>query len=465
MTYAFTLDASACSGCKACQEACKDKNGLPLGILWRRVIEVSGGEWQAKGRAWENNIFAYNLSLACNHCTHPKCAGVCPTDAYSVRLDGVVLLDQHKCMGCGYCAWACPYGAPQYDQERGVMTKCDFCIDYLDSGLPPACVSACPLRVLGFGDMQNLENSQAGLNLWQLAGSEHPYPLPHFSRTEPHLALKPHPAMKATSARSVSNREEIWPPGSIEAGHGLVARHELPLVAFTLLGQMAAGMAIAGLVTSTFPTRAMWSIGLLQVVGGLSSFLHLGRKSNAWRAVIHLRKSWLSREVLMALLFAAAWVATAIAQVLDKPALNSWLMAILGVGLVFSMSRVYCLRAVPDWNRWQTTAAFFLSTVSLGVLGMRIFISFEGWAPVAGLALLVELGMAFTIRKPAKSGAWRLRILCLGLSACGVLLLGLLLQAPASWMVGLLLGITLVEEALGRWQFYAWRVPFPGPIQ
>jgi anaerobic dimethyl sulfoxide reductase subunit B (iron-sulfur subunit) len=99
MSYAFTFDARSCSGCKACQEACKDKNQLPVGVLWRRVIEVSGGEWIAAGNSWESSVFAYHLSLACNHCTHPKCAGVCPTDAYTVRPDGIVLIDPSRCMG------------------------------------------------------------------------------------------------------------------------------------------------------------------------------------------------------------------------------------------------------------------------------------------------------------------------------------------------------------------------------
>ena len=93
MSYAFSFDAGACTGCKACQAACKDKNNLPVGVLWRRVIEVSGGSWVQNGAAWENNVFSYNLSMACNHCVHPKCAGVCPTNAYHVRADGIVILD------------------------------------------------------------------------------------------------------------------------------------------------------------------------------------------------------------------------------------------------------------------------------------------------------------------------------------------------------------------------------------
>jgi anaerobic dimethyl sulfoxide reductase subunit B (iron-sulfur subunit) len=66
--YAFYFDSSACSGCKACQVACKDKHNLEVGRLWRRVYEVSGGGWQRQGQAWTTSAFAYNLSLACNHC-------------------------------------------------------------------------------------------------------------------------------------------------------------------------------------------------------------------------------------------------------------------------------------------------------------------------------------------------------------------------------------------------------------
>src|SRR5689334_24306296 len=171
--YAFSFDARFCSGCKACQAACKDKNNLPMGVLWRRVIEVSGGTWQKKEEAWNNTVFAYNLSISCNHCVYPKCAGVCPTVAYVLREVGIVFLDTTKCMGCGYCAWACPYGAPQYDHDAGHMTKCDFCLDQIEQGLPPVCVSACPMRVLDYGEMAVGE----GLALWDTPPKRHPYPL------------------------------------------------------------------------------------------------------------------------------------------------------------------------------------------------------------------------------------------------------------------------------------------------
>ena len=113
--YGFHMNSSACAGCKTCQVACKDKHDLDLGIRWRRVYEVSGGDWVQDGPAWLPNVFAYNLSISCNHCKNPVCVSVCPTQAMHKRKDGIVAIDQDKCIGCRYCEWACPYGAPQYD--------------------------------------------------------------------------------------------------------------------------------------------------------------------------------------------------------------------------------------------------------------------------------------------------------------------------------------------------------------
>ena len=140
--YDFYLDTSCCTGCKACQIACKDKNDLPVGVLWRRVVEVQGGEWLPRSDAWLTNVFAYFVSAACMHCELPICAEVCPTRAITRREDGIVTIDPGRCMGCRYCEMACPYKAPQFDPVSGVMTKCDFCYDLLDDGKSPACVAA-----------------------------------------------------------------------------------------------------------------------------------------------------------------------------------------------------------------------------------------------------------------------------------------------------------------------------------
>jgi anaerobic dimethyl sulfoxide reductase subunit B len=461
MSYTFTFDASACSGCKTCQEACKDKNNLPIGIFWRRVIEISGGEWQMTSSAWENSVFAYNLTLACNHCTHPKCAGVCPVDAYTVRPDGIVLIDTSRCMGCDYCTWACPYGAPQYDSEQGIMTKCDFCYDRLDAGMPPSCVAACPLRVLDYGTIEDLSTGNNSLNLWQLPGTEHPFPLPDYSRTEPHLVIKPHAGMNNPLAKAVSNQEELQPPRSFENNHRIDAVRELPLVGFTLLAQAAAGMAVFSLVLSPAPLPVLLAIGILLGSGGIISFLHLGRKRNAWRSVLHLKKSWLSREILVAGLFGVVWVVAVGLLLFREISPNPWPLAILGLGLIYCMAQVYHLRAVPTWNSWRTYAAFFLSAVILGALGVNIAVPQPEWVILAGIGMITGMLMMLTTQSAIDDTAGKLRIAFLGLGIIGSAFLAIVPQANQAWLAIPTFLVAMAAEIIGRWQFYTDRKPFP----
>jgi anaerobic dimethyl sulfoxide reductase subunit B (iron-sulfur subunit) len=201
--YGFHVNSGSCTGCKACQIACKDKNNLPVGILWRRVVEVSGGEWVKRGEAWIDKTFTYFLSVACMHCQQPICVGVCPTKALYQREDGIVLIDAERCMGCHYCEWACPYGALQFDEITGVMSKCNLCYDDVDQGKPPSCVSACQMRVLEFGEIDQLRSQYGTLS--------DVYPLPDTSLTEPSGILTPHKDAHRTRTElaEIGNREEI----------------------------------------------------------------------------------------------------------------------------------------------------------------------------------------------------------------------------------------------------------------
>lgn len=182
---AFHFDSGACSGCKTCQVACKDKNDLAVGQLWRRVYEVTGGGWQKRGAAWQQDVFAYNLSISCNHCEDPPCVENCPTGALARRDDGIVTLDQNTCMGCKYCSWSCPYGAPQFNPDKRVMGKCDMCADYVDAGKNPSCVDACPMRALDFGEYDEL--------LDRHGQPDHVYPQPDDSMTRPSICIRAHP--------------------------------------------------------------------------------------------------------------------------------------------------------------------------------------------------------------------------------------------------------------------------------
>lgn len=201
---AFYVDINKCSGCKACQVACKDKSNLPIGVRWRRVFQYEGGEWiNQNGQMIPSNVYAYSVSSACMHCVKPICMEVCPTSAISKRDDGIVLINADMCIGCRYCSWACPYGAPQFNEELNVMTKCDMCHDLVDKGERPACVESCPYRAMDFGPLDELQAKYGTF--------ADPAPLPDSSITEPAVVYKPNKVTKSSRNANghLMNLEEL----------------------------------------------------------------------------------------------------------------------------------------------------------------------------------------------------------------------------------------------------------------
>jgi anaerobic dimethyl sulfoxide reductase subunit B (iron-sulfur subunit) len=477
MAYAFYFDSSTCSGCKACQAACKDKNDLPLDVLWRRVYEVSGGEWTQDGQAWTSTVFAYNLSIACNHCVHPKCAGVCPVNAYEVRPDGIVLINTQRCIGCGYCAWACPYDAPQVDKSAGYMTKCNLCYDNLDSGLPPACVAACPLRCLELVEMSDRRTMEKGLLLWEIPGGEHPFPLPKLSRTEPHLVIQPHPGVKQVGKGThVSNREETSP-----SQPRITARAEIPLIVFTLLAQMAIGAfgailmiywgladkLVAGRITF-IPVQAAGAVITLAL---FASFFHLGTPGNAWRALSNLRKSWLSREIFFTSGFAGLCVIQMAMRLFQIGTYSVWiglaaLTTLIGLAALYCMQRVYQFRNIPAWNTGRTFLEFAITALGLGCLLTGILLPREAPAGVLSWIALVGI-LAFSLALGVTISTVNAENQQLIIWRAGLLLAGLVgAVALFIWPSGagieariLVFFVALAEEAIGRWLFYARRNP------
>lgn len=180
----FHLDTSSCTGCKACAVACKDRHDLPVGVNWRRVVEYGGGAWETGGgQPVPVGVFAYHVSLSCMHCEDPACLPACPAAAIAKREDGTVRVDPDRCLGCHYCEWACPYGAPQFG-PAGTMSKCDLCADLRDQGGNPACVDACPTRALGWGPLGRLRAEHGGLQAVA--------PLPGPEQTHPSVVVTPH---------------------------------------------------------------------------------------------------------------------------------------------------------------------------------------------------------------------------------------------------------------------------------
>ena len=97
--YGFFIDSSRCTGCKTCELACKDFKDLGPEVSFRRIYEYAGGDWQEDNGVWHQNVFAYYLSISCNHCDDPACTKVCPSGAMHKREDGFVVVDEDVCIG------------------------------------------------------------------------------------------------------------------------------------------------------------------------------------------------------------------------------------------------------------------------------------------------------------------------------------------------------------------------------
>ena len=188
MRWGMVIDLKKCVGCQTCTIACKQEHGLPAETFWRFVADCEVGEYP--------NVRRLFLPMQCMHCANPPCVPVCPTGASRQRSDGIVFVDYGQCVGCGYCALACPYrarhlihevqwyfpggptpseAATSQPERHGVMTKCTFCLNRVDAGLAdglkpgedaaatPMCSVACIANAIHFGDLDDLESPVARL--------------------------------------------------------------------------------------------------------------------------------------------------------------------------------------------------------------------------------------------------------------------------------------------------------------
>jgi tetrathionate reductase subunit B len=147
--YAFVIDVTRCIDCRACLVACSVENNVPMDHtrIWVHDQQVQG-QWPVLDRVF----VPYN----CMHCDHPPCIEVCVSGAtYKDKVSGLVLVDQEACIGCGYCVEACPYDARYIDQTRGVVDKCNACVQRLEVGLETACVATCVGKSRLFGDLND----------------------------------------------------------------------------------------------------------------------------------------------------------------------------------------------------------------------------------------------------------------------------------------------------------------------
>ena len=160
--YAIVTDLNKCVGCLSCSVACKAVNEVPVGSFWNKVIRI-GPNPKYEG-AILPDVEMYFVPVGCQHCENPECVKVCPTGASRKTDDGTVQIDKSKCIGCQFCALACPYNVRYLNEEERVVEKCTLCEQKIAQGELPQCVAQCGARARFFGDLEK------GLDSFETAG-------------------------------------------------------------------------------------------------------------------------------------------------------------------------------------------------------------------------------------------------------------------------------------------------------
>ncbi|EEZ6796556.1 TPA: dimethylsulfoxide reductase subunit B [Shigella sonnei] len=474
--YGFFIDSSRCTGCKTCELACKDFKDLGPEVSFRRIYEYAGGDWQEDNGVWHQNVFAYYLSISCNHCDDPACTKVCPSGAMHKREDGFVVVDEDVCIGCRYCHMACPYGAPQYNAEKGHMTKCDGCYSRVAEGKQPICVESCPLRALEFGPIEELRQKHGTL------AAVAPLPRAHF--TKPNIVIKPNANSRPTSDTTgyLANPEEV------KMGNGW---HEWPLVIFTVLGQCVVGaLIVSGIgwfaakndADRQRIVRGMFFLWLLMGIGFMASVMHLGSPLRAFNSLNRIGASGLSNEIAAGSIFFAVgglWWLVAVIGKMPQALGKLWLLVSMALGVIFvwMMTCVYQIDTVPTWHNGYTTLAFFLTVLLSGPIlaaailrAARVTFNTTPFAIISVLALIACAGVivlqglslasihssvqqaSALVPDYASLQVWRVVLLCAGLGCW----LCPLIRRREPHVAGLVLGLILilVGEMIGRVLFY-----------
>ncbi|MBA1446439.1 MAG: dimethyl sulfoxide reductase anchor subunit [Chromatiales bacterium] len=421
--HGFYFNADNCIACHACEAACSEKNDNPAHIAFRSVGFVEGGTYPAYQRL--------NISMACNHCDDPVCLKGCPTRAYTKFTEyGAVVQDPDICFGCGYCTWVCPYNAPQLDPVKGQVTKCNMCVDRLEVGLKPACVSACLGKALDFGVIENVPDGCTQ------AKSE----IPGFPRTDithPNIRFQQTRSTQREMARVDStalkyHRDDA--DGSfrpaLDPKHGfkrewnfgkLLGSHENAHIAFTLSIQTVMGAfamltigswfgleSVSGFTDGKAFLPALLTMLALTAVGLFKLNMHLGKPHRFYRGFYNLRLSPVSREIAgVSLFFAglAGFTFFALSQLLFDnrfPGIVQDVFAIIGlmgagVGGYF-MYKLYRIPARPFWDHWHTAATFAGTALSLGSLLLALVaLASNQLSPELGRLLAMTAGVGLAL--------------------------------------------------------------------
>ena len=330
-SWGMVVDLNRCVGCQTCTVACRSANDTLLGVQWRRVIDVELGRFPDVERLF--------MVVGCQHCEEPPCVPVCPTGATAKRADGIVTQDYDLCIGCGYCAVACPYqartiayettpafaegltlheDAVAHPERLGVAQKCNFCSTRVDAGLAqglvpgvdptatPACAAACIADAIKFGDFNDPNSNVSRLSaanktmlMHEELGTKPKIRYLYETPAHPGRDNPPDDADDANPASPlVGKRQQRWDfraamnfgLGGAGSGFAVVA-YGLHLMGWLSVDAFRVALVVAG---------AFMAVGLFFV------FLEIGRKLRFLNALLRPQSSWMTREIYVVGVFYAS---------------------------------------------------------------------------------------------------------------------------------------------------------------
>jgi Fe-S-cluster-containing dehydrogenase component/DMSO reductase anchor subunit len=458
MQKAFGFDVSKCTGCEACQVACTIENRVSPGIGWRRVFTFN-----PRGVP---GVPSFHHSLACNHCEDPPCLNYCPALVFTRDPEtGAVGIDPDRCIGCRYCSWVCPFDAPRFDPSTGVVEKCTFCAHRLETGYAPACTEACPTGALTFVDRSTgTDPSSKGARATGFVESN-ARPAIRFIRSRESRRAPDCSADRSVPPDPAGGYDPVPAPvDRVAVGHGgsrISVRSEWTLLVFTLLQAVLVGAFLARLpVAGGSDSPWGWpvpvaAIAIAGVAATALSALHLGRKERAWRAILNVRRSWLSREIVFFVMFVAAvsWMSLPGAA---GGSVVAYLAAASGAAALVAADRLYHKTNAPGvvWHSAQTVPT---ALQTAGLLSGNILL----FGLMCVLKTLLYLKRKYALHRSGESARpWLTRLRVLGGLAAPLALWWY--GSPAYYPYVVLL--VLAGEITDRTEFYL-ELDLPSPAR
>ncbi|MFC1553020.1 DmsC/YnfH family molybdoenzyme membrane anchor subunit [candidate division KSB1 bacterium] len=423
MQIGFKIDLNKCTGCQACQLACEIENDLGWGNSWR-IVETFN-EANVPG------IPVFYYSVSCNHCEKPVCLKNCPAWAISKNKDsGNVIIDPEKCIGCRYCSWVCPYDAPKYDTKAKVMQKCTFCDHRKENGFKPACVTGCPTGALETVDISDFKKK---------------IEYPGF----PEIGIRPVIEIKHLRKNNVfpklsgedKDRREKYNGIKTNNDKKVSITQEWPLLIFTLIMSFLTAY-LTGSLISDYSIHIL-SFFPIAVTGLLISTFHLGKPERSVNAIINIKRSWISREILLTNLF----FTISLIYLIFHETVIGWTAASLGILTLFSIDKVYKIKTRIAVTKIHSASAILSGLYLIGIFTEQWIII--GWFGFIRLFLYTfRRSFNYKNKKKGRIAVSAIRIIF------GFFIPILTMQITSGEYYWYILLSVLVGELIDRWEFY-----------